>query len=193
MGKKSRKIFDKIMWISTYIWSTHSHDGVWRIDEIVVNLVEIIRIRYRDHYGRMIVWIEFCVILKVDDSLLILLFLLALDVLVLMMMMLLLLLMVVMMMMNLKFSTWSFVLPWLLDNSLHGQKSVSMKLNSLVCVAHTGVLYQGSKDHEETDKQIDVYWLHVGDFRQGSIDRVAEGRHGQHSGHAQTDPSGGCK
>ena len=78
--------------------------------KIVVNLVEIIRIRYRDHYGRMIVGIEFCVILKVDDSLLILLFLLALDVLVLMMMMLLLLLMVVMMMMNLEFPSWSFVL-----------------------------------------------------------------------------------
>ena len=177
------------MWISPYIWSTHSHDGVWRIDEIVVNLVEIIRIRYRDHYWRMIIGIEFCVVLKVDNSLLILF--LALGVLVLMMMLLLLVMM--MMMMNLEFSCWSFVLPWLLDYSLHGQKSVSMKLNSLVCVAHTGVLYQGSKDHEETDKQIDVYWLHVGDFRQGSIDRVAEGRHGQHSGHAQTDPSGGWK
>ena len=60
----------------------------------------------------MIVGIEFCVILKVDHSLLIL-FLLALDVPVLMMMMmlLLLLLVVVVMMMNLEFPSWRFVLP----------------------------------------------------------------------------------
>ena len=177
------------MWIPPYIWTTHSHDGVRRIYKIVVNLVEIIRIRYRDHYWRMIIGIEFCVVLKVDNSLLILF--LALGVLVLMMMLLLLVMM--MMMMNLEFSRWSFVLPWLLDYSLHGQKSVSVELNSLVRVANAGVLYQGSKYHEETDEQIDIYWLHVGDFRKSGIDWIAEGGHGEHSGYAQTDPSGGWK
>ena len=148
------------MWISPYIRSSHSHDGVRRINKIVLNLVEIIHVRYGHHDGGMIVGIELCVILKVDSSLLI--FLLTLDVLfllvmmVVMMMMLLLLLLVLMM--NLEFPRWNFVLvPRLLDYSLHGQKSVSMKLNSLVRVADTGVLYQGSKHHEEADKEIDIY------------------------------------
>ena len=183
------------MWIFSYIWSSHSHDGVWRINQIVLNLVEIIHVRYGHHYGRMIVGIEFGVILEVDGSFLIVL--LTLDILVLlvmmMMVMMVLLLLLVMMMMNLEFPRWSFVFPWLLYYSLHGQKSVSMKLNSLVGVAHTGVLYQGSEHHEETDEQIDIYWLHVGDFRQGSIDRVAEGGHGEDRGDAQADPSWGCK
>ena len=148
------------MWIPPYIRSSHSHDGVWRINKIVLNLVEIIHVGYGHHYGGMIVGIELCVIFKVDSSLLI--FLLTLDVLVLLvvmmvMMMMMLLLLLVMMMMNLEFPRWSFVFPRLLYYSLHGQKSVSMKLNSLVGVAHTGVLYQGSEHHEETDEQIDIY------------------------------------
>ena len=68
-----------------------------------------------------------------------------------------------------------------------------MELNSLVRVADTGVLYQGSKHHEEADEEINIYRLHVGDFRQSSIDRVAEGGHGEDCGDAQTDPGGGCK
>ena len=100
------------MWISAYVRASHPHDGVRRIDKIVLNLVEIIHVGYGHHYGGMIVGIELCVILKVDDSLLIFLLtlcvlLLLLVVMVMMMMMLLLLVM----MMNLEFPRWSFALP----------------------------------------------------------------------------------
>ena len=121
-----------------------------------MNLVEIIHVRDGHHDGRMIVRIELGVILKVDDSLLILW--LTLDILMLLVVMVMMMVMLLLvMMMNLEFPSRRFVLPRLLDDPLHSQKSISMKLNSLVRVANTGVLYQCSKHHEETDEQIDIY------------------------------------
>ena len=74
--------------------------------------MEIIHVRYGHHYGGMVVGIELCVILKVDDSLLVFLFSLnVLVLLVVMMVMMMLLLRLVMMMMNLEFPRWRFVLP----------------------------------------------------------------------------------
>ena len=72
----------------------------------------------------------------------------------------------------------------LLHDLLEGDVAIFPKLDPLVSVAHTGVLYQGSKDHEEACKEVDVNGLHVGNFRQGSVDRVDEGGHGEHSGHS---------
>ena len=83
------------------------------------------------------------------------------------------------------------VASMLLQKSLHGKEPVPVQLNPLVGVAHTGVLYQGTENHEEAHEEVDVYTLHVGHLGQGRIDAVAEGGHGENSGHAQTDPGGG--
>ena len=79
----------------------------------------------------------------------------------------------------------------LIQKSLHGQEPVPMQLDPLVSVADTGVLDQGPEHHEEADEEVDVDALHVGDLGQGRVDRVAEGGHGQHSGHPQAHPGGG--
>ena len=61
----------------------------------------------------------------------------------------------------------------------------------LVCVAHTGVLDQGSEHHEEADEEVDVYGLHVGNLGQRGVDGVDEGGHGEHGGHPQPHPGRG--
>ena len=78
----------------------------------------------------------------------------------------------------------------LVQKSLHGQEPVPVKLDPLVGVAHTGVLYQGTEHHEEAHEEVDVDTLHVGNLGQGGVDAVAEGGHGEHSGHPQADPGG---
>ena len=50
------------------------------------------------------------------------------------------------------------------------------ELDSLVGVSHAGVLDQGPEYHEEADEEVNIYGLHVGDLRQGGIDRVAVSR-----------------
>ena len=52
----------------------------------------------------------------------------------------------------------------LVQKSLHSQESVPVKLDPLVSVAHTGVLYQGTENHEEAHEEIDVDTLHIGDL-----------------------------
>ena len=75
----------------------------------------------------------------------------------------------------------------LLQKSLHGQKPVSVQLDPLVGVSHTGVFDQGPEHHEEADEEVDVDALHVGDLGQGRVDRVAESGHGEDSGDPQTN------
>ena len=67
------------------------------------------------------------------------------------------------------------LLPFLLHHLLQGQEPVLPELNPLVGVPHTGILYQSTKDHEETNKEVNVNGLHVGYIGQGRIDRVDEG------------------
>ena len=57
-------------------------------------------------------------------------------------------------------------------------RSVPDELDPLISVSHAGVLDQGPKHHEEADEEVNIYGLHVGDLRQGGIDRVAVGRVG---------------
>ena len=59
---------------------------------------------------------------------------------------------------------------------------------SLVGIANTGVLDQGSEHHEEADEQVDVDGLHVGDLGEGGVDGVDEGGHGEDSGDPQSYP-----
>ena len=66
------------------------------------------------------------------------------------------------------------------------------EIYSLVCVSHTGVLYQGPEHHEEADEEIDVNGLHVGDLGQGGVDGVDEGGHGEDSGDTQPYPGWSC-
>ena len=82
--------------------------------------------------------------------------------------------------------------PVLLQQSLHGDVSVPVQLNPLVSVSYTSVLYEGSKHHEEADEEVNINRLHVGDFGQSSVDRVAERGHGQYRGHSQTHPGWSC-
>ena len=84
------------------------------------------------------------------------------------------------------------LLPFLLHHLLQGQEPVLPELNPLVGVPHAGILYQSTKDHEEANKEVNVYGLHVGYLGQGSIDRVDEGGHGEHGGHAQANTGGRC-
>ena len=79
----------------------------------------------------------------------------------------------------------------LLHDLLEGDIAILPELDPLVGVTHTSVLYQGGEDHEEAGKEVDVDGLHVGDLGQGGVDRVDEGGHGEHSGHAQPPPGGG--
>ena len=79
----------------------------------------------------------------------------------------------------------------LLHDLLEGVVAVLPQLDPLVCVANTGVLYQGSEHHEEAGEEVNVDGLHVGDLGQGGVDRVDEGGHGEHSGHSQPHPGGG--
>ena len=62
------------------------------------------------------------------------------------------------------------------DEANNQLRPVFPQLYPLGCVAHTRVLYQGPKHHEEADEEVNIYGLHVGDLRQGGIDRVAVGR-----------------
>ena len=80
----------------------------------------------------------------------------------------------------------------LLHHVLEGQISVLPQLDPLVCVAHTGVLYQSCEHHEETGEEIDVDGLHVGDLWQSGVDGVDEGGHGEDRGDAQSYPGRGC-
>ena len=66
------------------------------------------------------------------------------------------------------------------------------EIYSFISIADTGVFYQSSEHHEETDEQIDVDGLHVGDLGQGGVDRVDEGGHGEDSGHPQSYPGWSC-
>ena len=83
------------------------------------------------------------------------------------------------------------LLPLLLHHLLHRLKPDLPQLDSLVGVSHAGVLHHGPEHHEETDKEVYVDGLHVGDLGQGGVDRVDEGGHGEHSGHPQPHPGGG--
>ena len=82
-------------------------------------------------------------------------------------------------------------LPSLLHLLLGVEKPGLPELYPLVCVAHTCVLYEGTEHHEEADEEVNIDGLHVGNLRQSSVDRVDEGGHGEHSGHAQAHPGGG--
>ena len=62
------------------------------------------------------------------------------------------------------------------------------EIYSFISIADTGVFYQSSEHHEETDEQIDVDGLHVGDLGQGGVDGVDEGGHGEDSGDPQPYP-----
>ena len=75
----------------------------------------------------------------------------------------------------------------LFHHLLQRQEPVLPQLDPFVRVADTGILNQGSKHHEEADKEVDVNGLHVGDLGQGGIDRVDQGGHGQNSGDPQTN------
>ena len=77
----------------------------------------------------------------------------------------------------------------LLYEPLHGNESVPVKLYSLVSVANTSILNEGTKHHEEADKEVNVDGLHVGDLGQSSIDTVTEGCHCQDCGHSKANPS----
>ena len=65
------------------------------------------------------------------------------------------------------------------------------EIYSFISIADTGVFYQSSEHHEETDEEVDVYGLHVGDLGQRGVDGVDEGGHGEHGGHPQPHPGRG--
>ena len=66
------------------------------------------------------------------------------------------------------------------------------EIYSFISVTHTGVLYQSSEHHEETDKQINIDGLHVGYLGQGSVHRVDEGGHGEDRGDPQPHSGWSC-
>ena len=66
------------------------------------------------------------------------------------------------------------------------------EIYSFISIADTGVFYQSSEHHEETDKQIDVNGLHVGYLGQGGVDGVDEGGHGEDSGDPQSYSGWSC-
>ena len=64
---------------------------------------------------------------------------------------------------------------------------VFSELYTLSRVADAGVLHHGPEDHEETDKEVDVDGLHVGDLGQGRVDRVDQRCHCQDCGDPQSN------
>ena len=82
----------------------------------------------------------------------------------------------------------SYQLLPLLHLLLRAEEPCLAQLYPLVSVAHAGVLYQSTEHHEEANKEVDIYGLHVGYLGQSSIDRVDKSCHGEHGGHAKTHP-----
>ena len=70
-------------------------------------------------------------------------------------------------------------------------KDLLSQVYPLICVADAGILNQSPEHHEETDEEINVDRLHVGNLGKGGVDAVDEGSHGEHGGHAETHPGGG--
>ena len=73
----------------------------------------------------------------------------------------------------------------LLRELLNGKKAILSKLYPLGGVAHAGIFYQCTKDHKKADPKVNVYRLHVGNFRQRSVHAGHEGCHCEHRGHPQ--------
>ena len=71
-------------------------------------------------------------------------------------------------------------------------KDLLSQVYPLICVADAGILNQSPEHHEETDEEINVDRLHVGNLGKGGVDRVDEGGHGEHGGHTQPHPGRGC-
>ena len=74
---------------------------------------------------------------------------------------------------------------------LYSQEPVLPQLDPLGCVANTSIFYQSTKHHEETDSEVNIYWLHVRDLGERSVDTAHERGHSQHSGDTEADASGG--